>query len=171
MDQKPRAHRLADRIQVTVAQMLERRIKDPRLGFVTVTEVRMTNDLHDATVYYTVLGDEADWAASQAALESATGVLRSEVGAQTGVKFTPTLKFVPDAVPATARHIDELISRAKAADDQVHVIAADAKFAGDPTPYRADLTGADVEGGGAAAEAARSLAKSADDTGVGDGSS
>lgn len=136
MDQKPRAHRLADRIQVIVAQMLERRIKDPRLGFVTVTEVRMTNDLHDATVYYTVLGDEADWAASQAALESATGVLRSEVGAQTGVKFTPTLKFVPDSLPADARHIDELLTVAKAADEQVHKIAEDAQFAGEAMPYR-----------------------------------
>ncbi len=138
MDQKPRAHRLADRIQVIVAQMLERRIKDPRLGFVTVTEVRMTNDLHDATVYYTVLGDEADWAASQAALESATGVLRSEVGAQTGVKFTPTLKFVPDSLPANARHIDELLTVAKKADAQVHKIAEDAQFAGEAMPYRDD---------------------------------
>lgn len=136
MDQKPRANRLADRIQVIVAQMLERRIKDPRLGFVTVTEVRVTNDLHDATVYYTVLGDEGDWAASQAALESATGVLRSEVGAQTGVKFTPTLKFVPDALPANARHIDDLLTVAKAADEQVHKIAEDAQFAGEAMPYR-----------------------------------
>ena len=72
----PRVPKLADQIKVIVAEMLERRIKDPRLGFVTVTDVRLTGDTHDATVFYTVLGSEDDWAATAAALSSATGLIR-----------------------------------------------------------------------------------------------
>ena len=94
-----RARRLADRIQVIVAEMLERRIKDPRLGFVTVTDVRVTGDLREATVFYTVMGDQAEQEATAQALASATGLIRSEVGKQTGIKFTPTIAFVADAVP------------------------------------------------------------------------
>lgn len=136
MGDAPRARRLADRIKVIVAQMLELRIKDPRLGFVTVTDVRITNDLRDATVFYTVLGDEAERSESAAALDSAKGVLRSEVGKQTGVKFTPTLTFVADAIPDSARHIDELLALARAADARVQTRAAGADFAGDSDPYR-----------------------------------
>src|SRR5579884_3457421 len=92
-----RAAKLADRIRVVVAETLERRIKDPRLGFVTITDARVTGDLREATVFYTVYGDDTERAASAAALESAKGILRSEVGRQTGVRFTPTLEFVADA--------------------------------------------------------------------------
>jgi ribosome-binding factor A len=131
-----RARRLADRIREVVADVLERQVKDPRLGFVTVTDARLTADLRDATVFYTVLGDEAAHASTAAALESAKGVIRSEVGRRTGVRFTPTLAFVPDAVPDTARHIDELLARARAADAEVHRVAEGARPAGDPDPYR-----------------------------------
>ncbi|SCD45354.1 ribosome-binding factor A [Streptomyces sp. BvitLS-983] len=102
MADNARARKLADRIQVVVAETLDRRIKDPRLGFVTITDARVTGDLREATVFYTVYGDDEERAASAAALESAKGVLRSEVGRQTGVRFTPTLAFVPDA-PARQR--------------------------------------------------------------------
>ncbi|HEX3204609.1 MAG TPA: 30S ribosome-binding factor RbfA, partial [Propionibacteriaceae bacterium] len=87
----PRVLKLADQIKVIVAQMLERRIKDPRLGFVTVTDVRLTGDSRDATVFYTVLGSDEDHARTAAALRSATGVIRSQVGQQLGLKFTPTI--------------------------------------------------------------------------------
>jgi ribosome-binding factor A len=80
-----RARKLADRIQVIVAEMLERRIKDPRLGFVTVTDVKVTGDLREATIFYTVLGDQVEREATAQALASATGVIRSEVGKQTGI--------------------------------------------------------------------------------------
>ena len=90
-----RARRLSGRIKQIVATMIEGHIKDPRLGMVTITDVRVTGDLHDATIFYTVFGGEDERAASAAALESARGVLRSEVGRQTGVRFTPTLTFVP----------------------------------------------------------------------------
>src|SRR5688572_12559336 len=107
-----RARKLADRIRVIVAEMLETRVKDPRLGFITVTDTRVTGDLQQASIYYTVYGDDAQRADTAAALESAKGVLRSEVGRQTGVRFTPSLTFVADVVPETAQHIEELLRRA-----------------------------------------------------------
>jgi ribosome-binding factor A len=134
----PRVPKLADQIKVIVAEMLERRIKDPRLGFVTVTDVRLTGDTHDATVFYTVLGSEDDWAATAAALSSATGLIRSRVGKQLGLKFTPTVAFVADAVPENARHIDDLLVRAKAVDVRVAEQAAGATYAGEPDPYKHD---------------------------------
>ena len=133
-----RARKLAERIQVVVAETLERRVKDPRLGFVTVTDARVTGDLREATVFYTVYGDEADRAESAAALESAKGVVRAEVGRQTGVRHTPSLAFVLDAVPDTARAIDDLLRRAAAADEEVNRAAAGARYAGDADPYRTE---------------------------------
>lgn len=132
-----RARRLADRIRVIVAETLERGIKDPRLGFVTVTDVRVTPDLHDATVFYTVYGDDVARNDTAAALESAKGVLRSEVGRGTGVKFTPTLTFVADVVPESAAHLEELLQKAADADAEVQRLAATAAHAGEADPYRA----------------------------------
>lgn len=137
MNVDARARKLADRIKVVVAETIEKRVKDPRLGFVTITDARITADLRDATVFYTVLGSDEDRAATAAALDSAKGVLRSEVGRQTGVRFTPTLTFVPDAVPENARHIEELLERAAASDADVHARALGATYAGDADPYRA----------------------------------
>ena len=131
-----RARRLADRISQIVAEMLERRIKDPRLGFVTVTEARLTNDLRDATVFYTVYGSPEEQAETAAALESATGVIRSEVGKQTGLRHTPSLTFVADAVPDNVRHIEELVDRARQADEDLARVREGAVPAGDPDPYR-----------------------------------
>jgi ribosome-binding factor A len=137
----PRARKLAKRIAQIVASALEHEVKDPRLARVTITDARVTGDLHDATVYYTVLGDKLDvspdLAGAAAALESAKGVLRSMVGAGTGVKFTPTLTFVADTVPEDAKHIDDLLARAAAADAEVARLANGAKPAGDADPYRA----------------------------------
>ncbi|HET9658356.1 MAG TPA: 30S ribosome-binding factor RbfA [Kineosporiaceae bacterium] len=133
-----RARKLADRIRVVVAEALEKRIKDPRLGFVTVTDARVTNDLQHATVFYTVFGDAEEQAASAAALESARGVLRSEVGRRTGIRLTPTLEFIADAVPENAAHIEDLLRVAAARDADVAALAATASYAGDPDPYRRD---------------------------------
>ena len=132
-----RARKVADRIKVIVAEMLELRVKDPRLGFITITDARVTNDLQQATVFYTVLGDEAAQADTAAALESARGVLRSEVGRQTGVRHTPTLTFIADAVPETAAHMEELLAKVAAADAKMHRAAAGATYAGEADPYRA----------------------------------
>lgn len=136
MADQARARRMAGRIKQIVAIGLETQIKDPRLGMVTVTDVTVTGDLHDARVFYTVLGDDAEHADSAAALESARGVLRSEVGRQTGVKFTPTLTFVLDAVPDAARQMEELLALAAQADAEVARLREGAQPAGDPDPYR-----------------------------------
>lgn len=132
----PRFAKVAEQIKVIIAQMLERRIKDPRLGFVTITDVRITGDGRDATVFYTVLGDADARAESAVALESATGLLRSTVGKQLGLKFTPTLTFVLDAVEEEAAHLEEALARAKAQDEAVAAQAAGATYAGDADPYR-----------------------------------
>lgn len=136
MASEARQRKLADRIKVIVAETLESRIKDPRLGFVTITDVRVTPDLREASVFYTVYGDDEAREGTAAALASAKGVLRSEVGKQTGIKFTPTLDFFLDAVPDTARHVEDLLRQAAEADAAVHEQAAHATFAGDADPYR-----------------------------------
>jgi ribosome-binding factor A len=130
-----RARRMAGRIKQIVAHTIEMQVKDPRLGMVTITDVRLTGDLHDATIFYTVLGDEADRVATAAALESAKGVLRSEVGRQTGVRFTPTVTFMLDSLPDDADHINELLAHAARADAEVQARTVPV-FAGDPDPYR-----------------------------------
>jgi ribosome-binding factor A len=131
-----RARKLADRIAQIVAEMLERRIKDPRLGFVTVIEARLTGDLREATVFYSVFGSPQERADTAAALASATGVIRSEVGRQTGLRHTPSLTFVPDMVPENVQHIEELVVRAREADAAVAATREGAQPAGDPDPYK-----------------------------------
>jgi ribosome-binding factor A len=147
-----RARKLADRIQQVVAEMLERRIKDPRLGFVTVTDARITADLRDATVFYTVFGSDAERADTAAALESAKGIIRAEVGRQTGLRHTPSLTFSHDPLPDSARHIDELLAEARARDAEIARKAADAVPAGDADPYRKQDTGASEQDEPAAGE-------------------
>ena len=136
MADQARARRLAVRIREIVASTLENQVKDPRLGMVTITDARVTADLRDATLYYTVYGDEAARADSAAALDSGRGVLRSQVGRQTGIKFTPTLAFVPDAVPEQAGRIDELLAVARDADAGLAQVRQGASYAGDPDPYK-----------------------------------
>jgi ribosome-binding factor A len=132
-----RARKLAVRIREIVAATLETQVKDPRLGMVTITDARVTPDLREATVFYTVYGDDVARADTAAALESAKGVLRSTVGKQTGVKFTPTLTFVADVVPEHAAAIDHLLEAAREQDARVQELAASAAHAGDIDPYRA----------------------------------
>ena len=132
----PRVRKVADRIQVTVAEMLERRIKDPRLGFVTVTDVRVSGDTQQATVFYTVLGEDKDLDGTAVALASARGLIRSEVGKQLGMRHVPTLEFIRDALPTDARHIEDLLEKARESDAAVAASAAGAEHAGDADPYR-----------------------------------
>jgi ribosome-binding factor A len=136
MTDHPRARKIADRIKVIVAETIERRIKDPRLGFVTVTDVRVTGDLQHASVFYTVFGSEEERAGTAAALESAKGVLRREVGKGVGLRLTPSLELIPDAVPENASHIDDLLRQAAERDAEVSARASASGFAGDPDPYR-----------------------------------
>jgi len=131
-----RARKLSDRIRKVVAEALELRIKDPRFGFITITDARVTNDLQHATVFYTVFGGAEERAATAAALESAKGVVRSEVGRRTGIRLTPTLTFIADAIPENAAHLEELLRTAASRDADVAAIAAGATYAGEADPYR-----------------------------------
>jgi ribosome-binding factor A len=132
----PRVRKVADRIQVIVAEMLERRVKDPRLGFVTVTDVRVSGDTQNASVFYTVLGHEDELAGTAVALESAKGLIRSEVGKQLGMRHVPTLEFIHDALPETARHLDDLLAKARESDAAVAAASAGATSAGEADPYK-----------------------------------
>jgi ribosome-binding factor A len=149
MPDPARARRMAKRISTIVASAIEHEIKDPRLAGVTITDAKVTNDLHDATLYYTVMGrtlsDEPDYAGAAAALERAKGVLRTKVGAGTGVRFTPTLTFIRDTVPDTAHRMEELLARARAADADLARVRQGAKHAGDADPYR--MGGVEESGG------------------------
>jgi ribosome-binding factor A len=135
-----RARRLAKRITAIVASAIEYEIKDPGLAGITIVDAKMSGDLHDATLYYTVMGatleDEPDYAAAAAALERAKGVLRTKVGAGTGVRFTPTLTFVRDTVSDSVQRMEELLARARAADADVARVREGAKPAGEADPYR-----------------------------------
>jgi ribosome-binding factor A len=131
-----RTRRLAERIAKIVAELLERRIKDPRLGFVTVTEARLTGDLREAKVFYTVLGDTAEREESAAALRSATGIIRSEVGRLIGLRHTPSLEFIADALPEDAQRIDDLVAAARERDEELARAREGAQWAGDPDPYK-----------------------------------
>jgi ribosome-binding factor A len=136
MADEARARRLAGRIKQIVASTIELQVKDPRLGMVTITDVRLSGDLHDATLFYTVFGSDEERAQSAQALESAKGVLRSEVGRQTGVRFTPTLRFVLDSLPEASKHIEDLLAVAARADAEVEKARRNAAPAGEANPYR-----------------------------------
>ncbi|WP_405790838.1 30S ribosome-binding factor RbfA [Streptomyces sp. NBC_00029] len=137
MADNARAKKLADLIREVVAEKLLRGVKDPRLGtHVTITDTRVTGDLREATVFYTVYGDDEDRASAAAGLESAKGVLRSAVGRAAGTKFTPTLTFVADALPENAKTIEDLLDKARSSDAQVREVSSGAKYAGDADPYK-----------------------------------
>lgn len=128
---------VAKRVMELTAQAV-RKLKDPRVGMVTITDARMTPDLREATIFYTVLGDEDQVKSSAAALERATGHLRTTVGRALGMRHTPSLSFVADTVPEHAHRIEELLAQAAQSDAEVHRIAEGARYAGDPNPYRED---------------------------------
>jgi ribosome-binding factor A len=136
MSDPARVRRHAERVRELVASVVRTQIKDPRLGMITITDARITGDLRDATVFYTVLGDAAAQSGTAAALESANGLLRSTVGKALGLRHSPTLTFVHDDVQDQAKHIDELLAQARSADAEVERLAAGAQYAGDAQPYR-----------------------------------
>jgi ribosome-binding factor A len=131
-----RTRRLSERIAKIVAELLERRIKDPRLGFVTVTEVRLTQDWREAKVFYTVFGTPEELQDTAIALRSATGIIRSEVGRIIGLRHTPSIEFIADALPDSARRIDDLVAAARQADEELAQAREGAQWAGDPDPYK-----------------------------------
>ena len=144
-----RARKLAKRISQIVASAIEHEVKDPRLDYVTITDTKVTGDLHDATVYYTVLGEKLDtppdFAGAAAALESARGMLRTKVGQGTGVRYTPTLTFVADTIPEESKRIEDLLAKAREADAEVARRSAGAQHAGEADPYKAPRETEDAE--------------------------
>jgi ribosome-binding factor A len=130
-----RARKMADRIKEIVAKRLDKGLRDPRLGFVTITDVRVTGDLQHASIFYTVYGSEEERRDSALALKSATGMLRTEVGRNITARLTPSLEFIPDAIPENAEHIESLLKEARSRDAETSVIAATAEYAGDADPY------------------------------------
>jgi ribosome-binding factor A len=133
--QGDRAAKMADRIREIVAKRLERGLRDPRLGFVTITDVRMTGDLQHASIFYTVYGTDEERADSAAALKAATGMFRTEVGKNITARLTPTLEFIPDGIPENAAAIDSLLREAAQRDAEAQAAAASAQYAGDADPY------------------------------------
>lgn len=138
MTDPARVRRHAERVRELVASVVRKQIKDPRLGMITITDARITADLREATVFYTVLGDAAARSSTAAALASANGLLRSTVGKALGLRHAPSLTFVLDEMPEQAKHIEELLAAARSADAEVQRRAAGARYAGDPQPYRLD---------------------------------
>ena len=136
MADEGRQRRVAERIRMSVAQTLERKVKDPRLGFMTITDVRVTGDLQHATIYYTVLGDEKEERSTRRALESAKGLIRSEMGATLGTRLTPTISFQLDSLPESAASIEDALRAAKERDAAIRKEAEGKSFAGDESPYK-----------------------------------
>lgn len=126
---------MADQIKRILAERLQRGLRDPDLGYVTITDVRVTGDLQHASVFFTVLGEEAEREASAQALARATGMLRTEVGKNLRVRLIPTLEFIPDALPESAGEIERLLAEAKKRDEELKARAAGAEYAGEPDPY------------------------------------
>ena len=131
-----RARKLAERIKVLVAEALERAVKDPDLGFVTITDVRVTPDLQNASIYFTVYGTPEEKKQSAEIIEKNRGLIRREVGRGLSIRLTPTIEFIADEVPEIAAHLNDLLAEAKARDAEVQAIAKDAKFAGEENPYK-----------------------------------
>ena len=135
MVDQARASKMADRIKVIIAKRLERGLRDPRLGFVTITDVKVTGDLQHASVFYTVYGTDEERADSAAALKAATGMMRSEVGKNITARLTPSIEFIADAIPENAKLIEDLLREARERDTEVGQLAETAQYAGDADPY------------------------------------
>ncbi len=131
-----RARRLAERIKVLAAESLEKVVKDPDLGFVTITDVRVNPDLASAKIFYTVLGDEAQSKKTAEIIERFRGRIRGEIGHQLGIRVTPTIEFLTDEVPETAAHMNDLLAQARARDEETARLAKEAKFAAGENPYK-----------------------------------
>ena len=111
MPQGPRPERVAEEFREILAEEIPR-LKDPRVGFITVTHVDVPADLRKATVYYTVLGEERDHRATQAGLRSARTRLRAVLGQQVRLKFTPELEFREDEGLNQVERVAQLLREA-----------------------------------------------------------
>ncbi|QEH93560.1 30S ribosome-binding factor RbfA [Dermacoccus abyssi] len=136
MADQARARKVADRIKSLVAEFVEFRLKDERVGFLTITDVRVTGDLQNASVFYTVFGSDAERAATAEALADNRGRIRSHVGKGLGIRLTPTIEFFPDALPEGAAHLEDALAKARARDEELAQASQGAAFAGEADPYK-----------------------------------
>lgn len=138
----PRAARIAALIQRVIASTIETQLHDKRLENITITEVRVTNDLQIAWVYWTQLGhagkEQGERKRAQQALRQASGRLRTLVGARAGLRLTPQLRFMFDQVPGEANEIEDMLALAHARDQELRQSREGARFAGESDPYRHD---------------------------------
>lgn len=137
MGNSHRAAKVADRIKVVIASALESKVKDPRLGFITITDVRVTGDLQQASIFYTVLGDDEARVNTAKALESAKGLLRTEVGRELKTRITPSLAFFADALSETARNFEDLLDQVRKHDEEIAHLRDTASPISGSDPYRA----------------------------------
>jgi ribosome-binding factor A len=156
----PRVRKVADRIKEVIAQRLDKGLRDPRLGFVTITDVQVTGDLQHASIFYTVLGTEQERDDSAAALKAATGLLRTEVGRNLNTRLTPTIEFILDGIPENAASIEALLREARDRDAETETLAMTAEYAGDADPY---VKPRDFEAEAAAAVAVAAAEAAAED--------
>lgn len=140
-----RVDRVADQIHQIVARLIDTKLKDPRLGMVTVTDVRVTGDLQHASVFYTVMGSEEERRQSGHALESAKGMIRSAVGKQLGLRLTPSIEFLLDSLPESSRAMEDLLAATRQRDDDIRKRAEGAVPAGGENPYRSQFEDAEGE--------------------------
>ncbi len=131
-----RARRIADRIKVVTAEYLEHRVKDERLGFVTITDVRVTGDLQHATIFYTAYGSDEEREGTAAAIEAPRGKVRSAVGKALGIRLTPTVEFLPDALPEGASHLEDVLKATRERDEELAKAREGASYAGEADPYK-----------------------------------
>lgn len=138
----PRAARIAALIQRVIASNMESTLHDKRLKNVTITDVKVTNDLQLAKVYWTTIShtgnDEGERKRAQTALNQARGRLRTMVGAKAGLRLTPQLQFIFDEVPGEAHEIDDIIVAARRRDEALARMRANAQYAGEADPYKHD---------------------------------
>lgn len=138
MTDPAKVRRHSERVKELVASAVRTQIKDPRLGMITITDARLTADLREATIFYTVLGDAAAQASTAAALESGKGLLRSTVGRALGLRHSPSLTFEFDNVQEHVKEIDDLLAQARLRDAEVQRLAEGKEYAGEPQPYKID---------------------------------
>ncbi len=113
-----RANRVAEQMKQELSDIITRRLKDPRIGFVTITDVDVTGDLQQAKVYFTVLGDEEKKSSTLEALEKASGFIRSEIGNRIRLRKTPEIQFLFDESIDYGNRIEKIIADLKEDDNQ-----------------------------------------------------
>jgi len=107
--QGKRIDRVGHLIQMELGELILRRIKDPRVGFVTITHVKVTPDLRSACVYYTSMGTEEERQKTHSALEKSAGFLQKQIGASLQLRYTPKLKFIFDESLEKGLEIDRVL--------------------------------------------------------------